>query len=348
MSSSLLSSLSSLKSSIDSHLSCSPLVAPPVLSLLEELSSFTPSINQEILLKTQIGLAVNKLTKVENSQIKAKAKSLVSEWKNLVLKQSASPVPATNNKRKEPEQTENTNQTENDQSKKNKVISIPSSVSVSSPAQASPASNGTKQVNLPSDSTANSNSALRYPAADEILSQTSDPVRSKIQRSLFDALGGSSSQHEAKLAVEIENEIFNNFGGQTNAQYRQKFRELAMNLKDKNNPDINENLLYGIWSPAEVVAKPVTELASQAMKEERKKERDWHSQEIRSDLDKNRGMTDMFRCGKCGERKCTYYQKQTRSADEPMTTFVNCTVNRNFTAKYTLGAFKLTNLWTFV
>jgi len=34
--------------------------------------------------------------------------------------------------------------------------------------------------------------------------------------------------------------------------------------------------------------------------------------------------TDLFRCGKCKERKCTFYQLQTRSADEPMTTFVTC------------------------
>lgn len=34
--------------------------------------------------------------------------------------------------------------------------------------------------------------------------------------------------------------------------------------------------------------------------------------------------TDMFQCGKCRQRKCTYYQMQTRSADEPMTTFVQC------------------------
>jgi transcription elongation factor S-II len=34
--------------------------------------------------------------------------------------------------------------------------------------------------------------------------------------------------------------------------------------------------------------------------------------------------TDMFTCGKCKQKKCTYYQLQTRSADEPMTTFVQC------------------------
>lgn len=32
----------------------------------------------------------------------------------------------------------------------------------------------------------------------------------------------------------------------------------------------------------------------------------------------------MFRCGKCKTYKTSYYQMQTRSADEPMTTFVTC------------------------
>jgi transcription elongation factor S-II len=34
--------------------------------------------------------------------------------------------------------------------------------------------------------------------------------------------------------------------------------------------------------------------------------------------------TDMFICGRCKQRRCTYYQLQTRSADEPMTTFITC------------------------
>lgn len=34
--------------------------------------------------------------------------------------------------------------------------------------------------------------------------------------------------------------------------------------------------------------------------------------------------TDNFQCRKCKSKKCTYYQLQTRSADEPMTTFVTC------------------------
>ena len=34
--------------------------------------------------------------------------------------------------------------------------------------------------------------------------------------------------------------------------------------------------------------------------------------------------TNFYTCNNCKSKKCTYYQLQTRSADEPMTTFVNC------------------------
>lgn len=34
--------------------------------------------------------------------------------------------------------------------------------------------------------------------------------------------------------------------------------------------------------------------------------------------------TDQFFCGRCHKRQCTYYELQTRSADEPMTIFIQC------------------------
>jgi DNA-directed RNA polymerase subunit M/transcription elongation factor TFIIS len=41
--------------------------------------------------------------------------------------------------------------------------------------------------------------------------------------------------------------------------------------------------------------------------------------------------TGFFRCGRCKSYKTSYYQLQTRSADEPMTTFVSClNCNNNF------------------
>ena len=35
-------------------------------------------------------------------------------------------------------------------------------------------------------------------------------------------------------------------------------------------------------------------------------------------------MTDQFKCGRCKSRECTYYELQTRSADEAMTIFITC------------------------
>ena len=39
---------------------------------------------------------------------------------------------------------------------------------------------------------------------------------------------------------------------------------------------------------------------------------------------KPEAMTDVFKCRKCNSRSCSYYEVQTRSADEPMTQFINC------------------------
>ena len=52
--------------------------------------------------------------------------------------------------------------------------------------------------------------------------------------------------------------------------------------------------------------------------------------EDKKNRDKNRyelkieASTDLFTCRACKSNKCTYTQQQTRSADEPMTTFVTC------------------------
>ena len=35
-------------------------------------------------------------------------------------------------------------------------------------------------------------------------------------------------------------------------------------------------------------------------------------------------MTDQFTCGRCKKNECSLYQAQTRSADEPLTSFVTC------------------------
>jgi transcription elongation factor S-II len=57
--------------------------------------------------------------------------------------------------------------------------------------------------------------------------------------------------------------------------------------------------------------------------------------DAKSKRDKNKfetnvaAATDTFTCRKCKGNQCTYYQMQTRSADEPMTTFCQCIICGN-------------------
>lgn len=40
--------------------------------------------------------------------------------------------------------------------------------------------------------------------------------------------------------------------------------------------------------------------------------------------DKIIASTTLYRCGRCGGRECSYFEKQTRSCDEPTTVFLTC------------------------
>ena len=57
--------------------------------------------------------------------------------------------------------------------------------------------------------------------------------------------------------------------------------------------------------------------------------------DAKSKRDKNRfetnisAATDTFTCRKCKGNQCTYYQMQTRSADEPMTVYISCCICGN-------------------
>jgi len=52
------------------------------------------------------------------------------------------------------------------------------------------------------------------------------------------------------------------------------------------------------------------------------REKDMRLEEIKAK--ENEDYNGLFKCKKCGTNKVTYTQAQTRSADEPMTTFFNC------------------------
>ena len=100
--------------------------------------------------------------------------------------------------------------------------------------------------------------------------------------------------------------------------YIDRFRSVYMNLKD---PIIVTKLETGIFKPHEIGTMTHHELSPEKWEKliSEKKEKDENMYVPKLD-----GNTDMFVCRRCKSNKCSYYQLQTRSADEPMTTFVTC------------------------
>jgi len=76
----------------------------------------------------------------------------------------------------------------------------------------------------------------------------------------------------------------------------------------------------------------VVKMTTEDMKSEKLRSRDEESIKnglLDAQIATRAAETEMFKCSKCNQRKCTYSQLQTRSCDEPMTTFVHCTVCGN-------------------
>lgn len=99
--------------------------------------------------------------------------------------------------------------------------------------------------------------------------------------------------------------------------YIDRLRSIIMNLKG----EVLEHIKDGTIKPHVVAFMTHQELAPEKWAKliEAKTKRDLNKCE--SNLS---AATDTFTCRKCKGNQCTYYQLQTRSADEPMTTFVTC------------------------
>ncbi|KAJ4970363.1 hypothetical protein NE237_003462 [Protea cynaroides] len=129
-----------------------------------------------------------------------------------------------------------------------------------------------------------------------------------------------------RVAVSVESLLFEKWG-RSNGAHKFKYRSIMFNIQDPKNPDLRRRVLLGQIKPDRLLVMTPNELAS----DERRKENNEIKEKALFDCERGaapKATTDQFKCGRCGQRKCTYYQMQTRSADEPMTTYVTC-VNCN-------------------
>ncbi|KAJ2719488.1 transcription elongation factor TFIIS [Coemansia sp. Benny D115] len=198
----------------------------------------------------------------------------------------------------------------------------------SAAAAAAPASANNGSSSAASQATS---SAPRTAASDEVsLKLTGDDVRDKCIELLYNSLAAESNS-DAELLVKrasgIEAIEFEK-AKSVSTGYRARIRSLCLNLRDKKNPELRNNVIEGEISVERFCSMSSEEMASKELKETI----DAIKKENMADAQAPKAaavVTDQFKCGRCKKRKCTYFQMQTRSADEPMTTFVTCLVCDN-------------------
>lgn len=103
-------------------------------------------------------------------------------------------------------------------------------------------------------------------------------------------------------------------------KYSQLARKVIANLTyTPNSKDVKKKILNNTWPPETIASKSHEELYPEFYSNIKLKI-------MARYINKNpeQEHDGFFTCGKCKSKKTTYTQAQTRSADEPMTTFVTC------------------------
>jgi len=258
--------------------------ASDLLSRLKELP-----ITLDILQKTRIGMAVNVVRKATTKDdIQTLAKGLIKSWKKLLDSQEKN--------KKEKSDTSNLNK------------SIPPSAP--------------KSDNNSTSTPSTRSGSKSFPPSPP--SKLSDPTRRRCQEMIASSLKCEQRPDfdPTNVAAHIESAIYDLFCD-TGPKYKNRIKSRVLNLRDKRNVQLRISIIDGEISADKFANMTAEELACDDLKQERK---NITEQAIKDhQLSKNTGTsTGQFKCFKCGLRDTSYSQLQTRSADEPMTTFVYC------------------------
>lgn len=265
------------------------------LDLLKELKSIPMTL--ELLQSTRIGMSVNAIRKQSKEEdVISLAKSLIKSWKKLLDGPTAEK--STEDKKKD-------------------------SLAQNSPKAKEESSGSNSSISHEALYTPSPFQLKSYPQAPF----TTDSVRIKCREMVaaamktdgdYIAIGSDCDE----LGAQIEESVYQEFKN-TDMKYKNRMRSRIANLKDSKNPNLRRNVLCGNIAPDRLAKMSAEEMASDELKEMRKA---LTKEAIREhQMAKTSGSeTDLFKCGKCKKKNCSYTQVQTRSADEPMTTFVVC------------------------
>ncbi|CAK7892670.1 transcription elongation factor S-II [[Candida] anglica] len=248
---------------------------------------------EKLLRETKVGVAVNKYRTSNNSDINTLVKKMVRTWKDVVSSE-----------------------------KKKK-----SSEKAKEPASAAGGPSGGASSSSSATPSGKFHSGPRNPKTDGVNTTLYDnATRNASVSALYTALAierSESGQIILGVARDIEIEVYKSEYMAINDSYRNKLRTFTMNLRNKKNPELRERVVTRKITPAAFVKMTPNEMAPESLKKEIEK---LHKQNLfdAQGATEKRAVTDRFTCGKCKHKKVSYYQMQTRSADEPLTTFCTC------------------------
>lgn len=145
-----------------------------------------------------------------------------------------------------------------------------------------------------------------------------EKISKNVEKSIFNHTIQKCKKY--KIACSWENPLFN-------TQYRDKARTIMANIGYLNHrTELQERMFRKEVKPTDLCKMTHKELLSPTIRLQQEQEvalieAKRYNGKRKEDIKDVKGM---FRCGRCKTYKTTYTQAQTRSSDEPMTTFVEC------------------------
>lgn len=278
--------------------------AANVASLLKELQKGVRP-TEELLRSTQIGKTVNRCKQHRAPEVAKLASEIVSKWRHQVGEQKLA-------------------------SGRVSGAGTPNAHAngTTSPAPGRPTSTSASSVSKPQPSVPPDK---RTHKTDNINKEdlTNDTARNNCIGLMYDGLCQNSSESSTLIldnARAIEQAALDQpatKGSVTSDAYGSKIRSLFQNLKNKSNPELRVRVLSG-----EITAQRLVAMTHEELKSKQQKDTDAAIQKENMNnamvAQEQKSVSTSLQCGKCGQKKVSYTQAQTRSADEPMTTFCEC------------------------
>jgi transcription elongation factor S-II len=142
-----------------------------------------------------------------------------------------------------------------------------------------------------------------------------EKISRQIEKSIYNSTIHYSSENNIKR--DWDNNIFKSL-------YLSRIRSIYTNLKPDSylkNKNFKTKVLENEIDPKKIASLSRYDIFPEVWTDllQKLSEKDKLKYELKPEA-----MTDMFKCRKCGSRSCSYYEFQTRSADEPMTQFITC------------------------